>query len=77
MSTKVRLEVDKDTANLLRVRAAELGVTIPQLLAELATLDSAPRQADVAEIGRRAVLTASCCGVPAPRLERTRASPRD
>ena len=56
MSTNVNIEVDKQTADMLQIRAAELGVTVPQLLAELATLDSAPRNADaeeIAELDRR------------------------
>ena len=32
MSINVSIEVDKDTADVLRVRAAELGVTVPQLI---------------------------------------------
>ena len=36
------IEVDKHTADALQMRAAELGVTVPQLIAELATLDSDP-----------------------------------
>lgn len=42
--------IDKHTADVLQTRAAELGVTVPQLVAELATLDSEPRDADAAEI---------------------------
>jgi predicted transcriptional regulator len=50
MSTNVNIEVDQHTADVLQVRAAELGVTVPQLVAELATLDSEPRDAETAEI---------------------------
>ena len=50
MSTNVSIEVDKHTADVLQMRAAELGVTVPQLVAELATLESEPRDADAAEI---------------------------
>ena len=50
MSTNVSIEVDKHTADVLQMRAAELGVTVPQLVAELATLDSEPRDTDAAEI---------------------------
>jgi len=56
MSINVNIEVDKHTADVLQMRAAELGVTVPQLIAELATLDSAPREADadeIAELDRR------------------------
>lgn len=56
MSPDVRIEIGKDTADVLRVRAAELGGTVPQLIAELATLDSQARDADadeVAELDRR------------------------
>ena len=41
MGGNVSIEVDKHTADVLQTRAAELGVTVPQLIAELATLDSA------------------------------------
>ena len=50
MSINVSIEIDKHTADVLETRAAELGVTVPQLIAELATLDSAPREADADEI---------------------------
>ncbi len=50
MSINVSIEVDKHTADVLQMRADELGVTVPQLIAELATLDSAPREADADEI---------------------------
>jgi hypothetical protein len=40
MSTNVSIEIDQDTANVLQMRAAELGITVPQLVAELATLDA-------------------------------------
>ncbi len=56
MSTNVSIEVDKHTADVLQTRAAELGVTVPQLIAELATLDGDPRDADadeIAELDRR------------------------
>ena len=56
MSGTVRIEVDQQTADLLKVLAAELGVTVTQLIAELATLDSHARPADadeIAELDRR------------------------
>lgn len=43
MNANVSIEVDKRTADVLQMRATELGVTVPQLIAELAALDSAPR----------------------------------
>ena len=42
MSTNVKIEVDERTADVLQVRAAALGVTVSELVAELATLDSDP-----------------------------------
>ena len=56
MSTNVRIEVDEQTADVLRVRAAELGVTVSELVAELATLEAEPVTVDdqaVAELDRR------------------------
>ena len=56
MSPNVSIEVDKQTADVLETRAAELGVTVSQLIAELAALDSDPRHADaeeIAELDRR------------------------
>jgi predicted transcriptional regulator len=50
MGATVRIEIDKHTADMLQSRASELGVTIQQLVAELATLDSAARGADASEI---------------------------
>lgn len=73
MSIHVSIEVDKDTADVLRVRAAELGVTVPQLIAELATLDSAPREADVdeiAELDRRYARAKEGSRVPHDRVVR-------
>ena len=37
MSTNVKIEVDERTADVLQARAAELGVTVSELVAELAT----------------------------------------
>ncbi len=56
MSTNVKIEVDEQTADVLRARAAELGVTVSELVAELATLDSDPLAVDsneIAELDRR------------------------
>ena len=56
MNAKVSIEVDRHTADVLETRAAELGVTVPQLIAELAALDGVPREADadeIAELDRR------------------------
>ena len=56
MSTNVKIEVDERTADVLQVRAAELGVTVSELVAELATLDSDPvvvESDEIAELDRR------------------------
>jgi predicted transcriptional regulator len=56
MSTNVKIEIDEQTADVLHTRAAELGVTVSQLVAELATLDSEPIAVDsdeIAELDRR------------------------
>ena len=56
MSTNVKIEVDEQTADMLQARAAELGVTVSELVAELATLDSDPLVVDsneIAELDRR------------------------
>lgn len=56
MTTKVKIEVDPRTADVLQARAAELGVTISELVAELATLEaeSTPAAPDeIAELDRR------------------------
>jgi predicted transcriptional regulator len=50
------IEIDDDTATALRQRARERGVTIPELVAELVTLEAGPAdadEADVAELDRR------------------------
>ena len=67
MSPNVSIEVDEQTADVLQARAAELGVTVPQLVAELAALDSEPREADaeeIAELDRRAARAADSARVP-------------
>lgn len=56
MSTNVKIEVDEQTADVLQARAAELGVTVSELVAELATLDSESLVVDskeIAELDRR------------------------
>ncbi len=50
------IEIDDSTARALKRRAAERGVTVPELVAELATLAVGPVEADaddVAELDRR------------------------
>ena len=50
------IEVDDSTALVLQQRAAERGVTVPELVAELATIAVGPVEvdvADVAELDRR------------------------
>ena len=61
MNATVSIEVDKHTADVLQTRAAELGVTVSQLIAELAALDGTPRGAEadeVAELDRRSARAA-------------------
>lgn len=56
MTTKVKIEVDPRTADVLQARAAELGLTISELVAELATLETESTPAapdDIAELDRR------------------------
>ena len=56
MSTKVTIEVDERTADVLQARAAELGVTVSELLAELASLESQSTSVapdEIAELDRR------------------------
>lgn len=56
METGVTIEVDRHTAEVLQRRAAALGITVPQLLAELATLEGEAREAspeEIAELDRR------------------------
>jgi hypothetical protein len=71
MGPSVSIDIDKHTAEVLQVRAAELGVTVPQLIAELAALDSTPRDADadeIAELDRRAAAATSGPRVPHERV---------
>jgi len=56
MNAKEKIEVDERTANVLRSRAAELGVTVSELVAELATVESqstAVAPDEIAELDRR------------------------
>jgi len=57
MSTRTQtIEVDEATALTLKSRAAERGVSVAELLAELALLESAPVTVDndeIAELDRR------------------------
>jgi hypothetical protein len=56
MSTNVKIAVDERTAELLRARAAELGVTASELVAELASRVFDPvvvESHDIAELDRR------------------------
>jgi hypothetical protein len=50
------IEVDDDTAAALTQRAAERGVSVPELVAELVTLEAGavvPEAGDIAELDRR------------------------
>ncbi len=56
MSTHVKIEIDEQTADVLQTRASELGVTVSELVAELATLESEPivvEADEIAELDRR------------------------
>ena len=56
MSMNVKIEVDERTADMLQARAVELGVTVSELVAELATIDSDPvvvESDDLIELDRR------------------------
>jgi predicted transcriptional regulator len=50
------IEIDDDTAIALKQRAQERGVSVPELVAELVTLEASPANAeaaDIAELDRR------------------------
>jgi predicted transcriptional regulator len=48
------IEIDDDTAAVLKQRAAERGVSVPELVAELVTLEVGSAEAgDIAELDRR------------------------
>ncbi len=64
MSTNVTIEVDKRTAEVLETRAAELGLTVPQLIAELRYSTALPGK----RTPRR--LQSSIAGMPTPRKVR-------
>jgi predicted transcriptional regulator len=71
MSINVSIEVDKHTADALQMRATELGMTVPQLIAELVALDGAPRAADadeLAELDRRYARATEGSRVPHERV---------
>ncbi len=71
MGPNVSIDIDQRTADVLEVRAAELGVTVPQLIAELAALDGTPRDADadeIAELDRRAATATPGSRVPQERV---------
>jgi predicted transcriptional regulator len=71
MSANVTIEVDKHTADVLQTRAAELGVTVSQLIAELAALDGTSREAEtheVAELDRRSARASEGSRVPHDRV---------
>ena len=56
MSAKVKIEVDERTADVLRARATELGMTVSELVAELAALETeatAVAPDEIAELDRR------------------------
>ncbi len=56
MSTNIKIEVDERTADVLQARAAEFGVTVSELVAELVMLDSGPvviESDGIAELDRR------------------------
>jgi predicted transcriptional regulator len=44
------IEIDDDTATALKQRAQERGVTVPELVAELVTLEISSTEADAADI---------------------------
>lgn len=70
MNANVSIEVDKHTADVLQTRAAELGVSVSQLIVELAAL-GAPKEADadeVAELDRRSAGAAEGARVPHDRV---------
>ena len=52
MKTQI-IEIDDDTAAALKQRAQERGVTVPELVAELVTIEVSSVGADVAELDRR------------------------
>ena len=57
MATKTQtIEIDDDTATALKQRAEERGVSVPELVAELVTLEAGPAEVgrdEIAELDRR------------------------
>ena len=56
MGSNVQIEVDARTADALQTRAAELGVSVSELVAELVALNGEPVSVDaeaIAELDRR------------------------
>lgn len=56
MGANVKIEVDERTADALKTRDTELGVTVSELVAELAALDTDPvvvESDEIAELDRR------------------------
>jgi predicted transcriptional regulator len=50
------IEIDSETATALKQRAAERGITVPELVAELVAFEASPAHADrddIAELDRR------------------------
>lgn len=71
MAANVSIDIDRHTADVLQARAAELGMTVPQLVAELAALDGTSRDADadeIAELDRRAAAATPGSRVPQERV---------
>jgi hypothetical protein len=60
----VRVDIDQHTADVLEARAAELGVTVPELIAELAALDGSAREASADEIAELDARAAKAAGEP-------------
>jgi hypothetical protein len=58
----VRVDIDQHTADVLKARAAELGVSVPELIAELAALDGNARDASADEITELDARTAKATG---------------
>jgi predicted transcriptional regulator len=50
------IEIDQDTATALKQRAEERGMSVPELVAELAAFEASPAESDhddIAELDRR------------------------
>jgi hypothetical protein len=72
MSTSTKIDVDERTADVLRTRAAELGLTVSELVAELATLEAVVVEAgEIAELDRRwKKIEAGAAPIPHDRVVR-------